>query len=80
MLFSALISLAGISVAAQALAAVVLSWICVELYRGARNPMTHRSDAMMLDLGLWLQPSASFPLQTSIRRQTKPRKTLKPET
>lgn len=42
----------GLSVAAQVLVAVVLSWICIELYRGARKPGTQRGDALMLDLGL----------------------------
>ena len=41
-----------ISVAAQVLIAVVLSWICIELYRGARKPGAQRADALMLDLGL----------------------------
>lgn len=64
----ALIGSVGISmsVAAQALVAVVLSWICVELYRGARNPRTHRGDAMMLDLGLGLAAVTAAVLWFSI--------------
>jgi hypothetical protein len=52
MVFYALALPASLSVATQTLVALVLSWICVELYRGARNPRTQKGNAPMLDLGL----------------------------
>lgn len=57
----------SVSVAAQVLAAVVLSWICVELYLGVRNPRTHRGDAMMLDLGLAAVTDAVLWLSVSLK-------------
>ena len=69
MVFYALTLPAGLSVAAQALVAVVLSWICIELYRGTRNPRTQRGDALMLDLGLGLATVAAAVLWFSVSLQ-----------
>lgn len=57
----------SVSVAAQVLAAVVLSWICVELYLGVLNPGTRRGDAMMLDLGLAAVTAAVLWLSVSLK-------------
>jgi hypothetical protein len=51
---------------AQVLVAVVLGWICVELYRGTRNPGTQRGDTLMLDLGLGLASFAATVLWFSV--------------
>lgn len=59
----------GVSVVAQALVAVVLSWICFELYRVARNPRTQRGDALMLDLGLGITSVTAAVLWFSLSLQ-----------
>lgn len=64
MVFYALALPVGLSVVAQALVAVVLSWICVELYRG-----TQKGDALMLDLSLGLAAVAAAVLWFSISIQ-----------
>jgi hypothetical protein len=57
----------GLSVVAQVLVAVVLSWICVELYRGTRNPGIQRGDALTLDLGLAAVTATVFWFSVSLQ-------------
>jgi hypothetical protein len=67
--FYALALPTGLSVAAKALVALVISWICIELYRGTQNPGIHKGDALMLDLGLGLAAVAAAVLWFSISLQ-----------
>ena len=64
-----LIAPASISVAAQVLVAVVLSWICIELFKGVRDPGTQRGDALVLDLGLGLAAVTAAVLWLSVSLQ-----------
>ena len=48
------IMVVGMPVAAELFVAAVLSWICLNIHRTARDPKTPPAESVLLDLGLGL--------------------------